>query len=389
SFTAASSYMIEVSPANADRTNVTGSATLGGATVNASFAPGSFVARQYTILNAAGGLGGSTFGAVVNNNLPSSVTSSLSYDANNVYLDLALNFAIPGGLHGNQANAGHALTNFFDATGGIPLAFAALTPAGLSQVSGETAVGSQQTALDAMNLFMGVMTDPFLGGRGDIPAAPGAAQFTEAGMGRGPGRDAYAMSTKAGAAPAAFAPRWSVWAAGYGGSQTTDGNATPGTGTASSRIYGTAVGADYRFSPDTLAGFALAGGGTSFSVNGFGGGRSDLFQAGAFLRHTVGPAYLSAALAYGWQDITTDRTVTVAGVDRLRAQFNASALSGRAEAGYRFATALVGLTPYAAGKFTAFELPAYAESVVSGANTFALAYGSKAVTASRSELGLR
>ncbi|MDP3691049.1 autotransporter domain-containing protein [Bradyrhizobium sp.] len=389
SFTAASSYMIEVSPANADRTNVTGSATLGGATVNASFAPGSFVARQYTILNAAGGLGGSTFGAVVNNNLPSSVTSSLSYDANNVYLDLALNFAIPGGLHGNQANAGHALTNFFDATGGIPLAFAALTPAGLSQVSGETAVGSQQTALDAMNLFMGVMTDPFLGGRGDIPAAPGAAQFTEAGMGRGPGRDAYAMSTKAGAAPAAFAPRWSVWAAGYGGSQTTDGNATPGTGTASSRIYGTAVGADYRFSPDTLAGFALAGGGTSFSVNGFGGGRSDLFQAGAFLRHTVGPAYLSAALAYGWQDITTDRTVTVAGVDRLRAQFNASAFSGRAEAGYRFATALVGLTPYAAGKFTAFELPAYAESVVSGANTFALAYGSKAVTASRSELGLR
>src|SRR5258708_16986404 len=31
-FTAASSYMVEVSPANADRTNVTGTATLGGAT---------------------------------------------------------------------------------------------------------------------------------------------------------------------------------------------------------------------------------------------------------------------------------------------------------------------------------------------------------------------
>ena len=124
SFTAASSYMIEVSPSNADRTNVTGSATLGGATVNASFAPGSYVSRQYTILNAAGGLGGSTFGAVVNNNLPSSVTSNLSYDANNVYLDLALNFAVPGGLNGNQANVGNALTNFFDSTGGIPLAFA-------------------------------------------------------------------------------------------------------------------------------------------------------------------------------------------------------------------------------------------------------------------------
>jgi T5SS/PEP-CTERM-associated repeat protein/autotransporter-associated beta strand protein len=37
-FTAASSYMVEVSSANADRTNVTGAATLGGATVSASFA---------------------------------------------------------------------------------------------------------------------------------------------------------------------------------------------------------------------------------------------------------------------------------------------------------------------------------------------------------------
>ena len=41
SFTAASSYMVEVSPTNADRVNVTGTATLGGATVNASFAAGS------------------------------------------------------------------------------------------------------------------------------------------------------------------------------------------------------------------------------------------------------------------------------------------------------------------------------------------------------------
>ncbi|MDO8400246.1 MAG: autotransporter domain-containing protein [Bradyrhizobium sp.] len=390
SFTAASSYMVEISPSNADLTNVTGNATLGGATVNASFAPGSYVARQYTILNAVGGLGGSTFGALVNNNLPSSVTSSLSYDANNVYLNLALNFAIPGGLNVNQAHVGNALTNFFDATGGIPLAFAALTPAGLSQVSGETAVGTQQTTVDAMNLFMGVMTDPFIDRRGDTSTASGASPFSEANIGRGPGRDAFAMITKAGAPPVAFIPRWSVWAAGYGGSQTTDGNATLGSSTATSRVYGTAVGADYRFSPFTLAGFALAGGGTSFSIaNGFGGGRSDLFQAGAFLRHTAGPAYLSAALAYGWQDITTDRTVTIAGVDQLRAKFNANAWSGRAEGGYRYITPWMGLTPYAAGQFVTFELPNYAETVVSGANTFALGYAARSVTATRSEFGLR
>ena len=60
SFTAASSYMVEVSPTNADRVNVTGTATLGGATVNLSIAStgSAGVAKQYTIVNAAGGISG-------------------------------------------------------------------------------------------------------------------------------------------------------------------------------------------------------------------------------------------------------------------------------------------------------------------------------------------
>ena len=189
-----------------------------------------------------------------------------------------------------------------------------------------------------------------------------------------------------------FTQRWSVWAAGYGGSQTTDGNAALGSNNTRSSIGGVAVGADYRFSPYTIAGFALAGGATSFSVNGLGSGRSDLFQAGAFVRHNVGAAYLTGALAYGWQDITTDRTVTVAGTDLLRAQFNANAFSGRVEGGYRFLTPWlggVGLTPYAAGQFVTFDLPAYAEQAIAGANTFALSYAGKSVTDTRSELGLR
>src|SRR6202030_2971003 len=135
-------------------------------------------------------------------------------------------------------------------------------------------------------------------------------------------REAYAaIARKAPMRDTVYDPRWSVWAAGFGGAQTTDGNAALGSNTATSRVFGTAVGADYRFSPFTIAGFALAGGGTNFSVAGAGTGRSDLFQAGAFVRHTVGPAYISAALAYGWQDVTTDRIVTVAGIDRLRAKF--------------------------------------------------------------------
>jgi outer membrane autotransporter protein len=107
------------------------------------------------------------------------------------------------------------------------------------------------------------------------------------------------------------------------------------------------------------------------------------------LRHTAGPAYISAALAYGWQDITTNRTVTIAGLDQLQAKFNANAFSGRAEGGYRFVPPWMGITPYAAAQFTTFDLPAYMERAVVGANTFALAYGARDVTDSRSELGAR
>src|SRR5258708_6620667 len=252
---------------------------------------------------------------------------------------------------------------------------------------------------------MGVLTDQFIVGRGDPVASSSAApQFAEesdaasayASNGKARSRserDAYAaIYRKAPVMADTFTQRWSVWAAGYGGSQTTDGNTALGSNNTRSSIGGVAVGADYRFSPNTLAGFAVSGGGTGFSVANSGTGRSDLFQAGAFVRHNVGAAYLSAALAYGWQDVTTDRTVTIAGFDLLRANFNANTFSGRAEGGYRFVAPWiggVGITPYAAGQFTTIDLPAYAEQAIAGANTFALTYASKSVTDTRSELGIR
>ena len=405
SFTSASRYLVEVSPNNADRVNVTGTATLGGATVNANFAAGSYVEKQYTILNAQGGVSGK-FGGPVNTNLPSNFRSGLSYDAKNAYLDLTLDFTpvpspnpAPGpnspsyaSLTGNQGNVGRALTDFFNRTGGIPLVFGSLNASGLSQVSGEIAPGSQQTSFDVANIFMTQMTDPFAAGRGE--GAPGATPYADEAMayaGKRSPTDAFASMHRK-AQVAAPQERWNVWAAGFGGSQTTDGNAVAGTSNSKSSIYGMAVGADYWFSPFTVAGLSMAGGGTNFSVNGGGSGRSDLFQVGGFIRHNIGSVYVSAAAAYGWQDITTDRTVTVAGLDQLRANFNANSYSGRVEVGNRFATPWIGglgITPYAAFQVTAFELPSYAESVVAGSNTFALAYAGKTTIAPRSELGLR
>jgi len=400
-FASGALYMVQLNPATASFASVTGTATLGGATVNAVYANGSYVAKQYTILTATGGVSG-TFGSLVNTNLPANFKTSLSYDAHDAFLNLTLSFVPPpnGGLNQNQQNVANAIVGFFNSTGSIPLVFGGLTPAGLSQAAGETATGSQQTTFNAMGLFMGLLTDPFIGSGGAGTGGPGATPFAAESDGgnayaaKDPSRskserDAYAAIYRKAPVADTFTQRWSVWAAAYGGSQTTDGNTALGSNNTTSSIAGTAVGADYRFSPYTLAGFALAGGGTNFNVNGFGSGHSDLFQAGAYVRHTAGPAYISAALAYGWQDITTNRTVTIAGIDQLQAHFNANAFSGRAEGGYRFVTPWMGVTPYAAAQFTTFDLPAYAEQAIVGSNTFALAYGSKSVTDTRSELGIR
>ena len=369
-FAAGATYRIEVSPLGSDRTNVSGIATLGGATVAAIYAPGSYVTKRYTILTA-GSVSG-TFAGPVNTNLPVNFTTALASDATGAYLDLT--YAPPrpdfgAGLTVNQANVAAALVNSFNSAGGIPLAFGALTAPGLSGASGEAATGIQQATVDVMDRFLTLMTDPFANGRNTS-----ATQMAD--LGRAP-RGVIVTEPV----------RWSAWASGYGGVQALGGNATIGSHGTSTSIYGTAVGADYRVSPDTMIGFALGAAGTSYRLGqGLGGGSSDVFQIGLYGRHQMGAAYIAAALAYGWQDVTTERRFMG---DRLTGRFTTQAFSGRIETGYRFALGFAGLTPYAAGQFVSYALPDYREQATSGSGLFALDYAGRSATAWRTELGLR
>ena len=171
---------------------------------------------------------------------------------------------------------------------------------------------------------------------------------------------------------------------------TLGGNAVVGSQDTRASVWGITVGADYKVSPNTLLGFALAGGATGFSLaNGLGSGSADVFQAGAYARHNFGPAYVAAALGYGWHDVTTNRTVALTGIDLLQGRFRADTFSGRFEGGYRFATPMIGITPYAAMQAISFNLPAYAEQTLAGTGLFALNYAAQTTTDTRTELGLR
>ena len=154
----------------------------------------------------------------------------------------------------------------------------------------------------------------------------------------------------------------------------------------SARTVAGAAGLDYHLSPDTVVGFALGGGGTNWSLSqGLGGGKSDAFQAGLYGATRWGPAYLAADFAFTNHWMSTDRSAVG---DHLTADFNAQSYGGRLEGGYRFGMAWGGITPYAAIQAQDFHTPGYNETGVIPSG-FALAFGSRDATDTRSELGTR
>ena len=250
----------------------------------------------------------------------------------------------PGALNGFFNNGGTLPPGFgsvFGLTGGN-LANA------LSQLSGEAATGGQQVAFQMGNQFLGLMLDPFVDGRNGAAGAAGPA------IAFAPEREAlpdeialaYSSVLKAPAVPApTFEQRWSLGGGAYGGSNRTSGDpAVIGSHDLSARTAGFAGGLDYRLTPNTIVGVALAGCGTNWSLaQGLGGGKSDAFQAGVYGVTRSGPAYLAAAFAFTNHWMSTDR-FAFAG-DHLTASFNAQSLGARVESGYRFATAFGGIGP--------------------------------------------
>jgi uncharacterized protein with beta-barrel porin domain len=416
-------YVVQVNPATASNTNVSGSASLAG-TVGAIFAPGTYMVRSYPILTAGGGLTG-TFNALATLGLPPDFQTSVSYTANTALLNLRAQLVpeptpptpsppippVPGLpplpeqpsaqplpiFTVNQLNVGHAIDNFFNNGGALPPTFVSLfnltgnnLTTALDQLSGEAATGAQKVAFQLTDQFLNLMLDPFVDGRSGVGGADHPA------LGFAPEREtmppdialAYASVFKAPpkAAPV-YEPRLTLWGAGFGGSNRTSGDlAVIGSHDLSARTAGGAAGLDYRLTPDTVVGFAFAGAGTDWSLSqGLGGGKSDAFQAGLYGATKSGPAYLAAAFGFTNHWMSTDRFAVG---DHLTANFNAQSYGGRLEGGYRFGMPYGGITPYAAIQAQNFHTPGYTETglIPSG---FALAFGSRDATDTRSELGAR
>jgi len=382
----AASYLVQVSPAAASLTSMNGTASLGGTLVANGTGGAYTVGQKYAVLTASGGVTG-TFANLAITGFFGATQPTIYYDANDAFLVLApavLASRLPPGSPTNVTNVANAI----DAanSGAPPLAFQSLfnlppqqLQNALTQLSGEAETDAQQGAFLITNEFLSLLVDPFGDNHGGTEPANVAV------------RPAPMRKTlKAPKASAASAPRLSVWGAAYGSTNNTNGDPGGlGSHDLTTHASGFATGLDYRISSDTTVGFALAGGGTSWSLSqGLGGGRSDVFQAGIYGLRQFGAAYLSGALAYGSHWASTSRIVTVGGTDQLNANYDAQSLGGRLEGGYHLVSWMpVRLTPYGALQAQSFTTPTYSESATSGASPFALAYSAQTATGARGEIG--
>jgi T5SS/PEP-CTERM-associated repeat protein/autotransporter-associated beta strand protein len=383
-------YMVAVGGAAASRTNVGGTAALGGSVrVVLASAP---TANRYDILHSAG-LGGTTFTGL---SAPPNFNASLSYTATDVFLNLTAALGIGTPLTQNEQNAANAIETFFNNGGTLPPGFANLFTLGganlanaLNQLDGEDATGAQRGAFDLMNEYLGLMLDPFSYGTGGGSGALGFAPDRQASLPADVAL-AYASLLKA-PPPKTFAPGWTSWASGFGGTANSKGDPIIGSSNVTTGTYGYAAGLDYHYSPDTVLGFSLAGGGTNWNLaQGLGKGRSDAFLAGAYGVTHAGPAYLAGALAFANNWFTTNRTAALA--DQLSASFQGQSYAVQLEGGYRFAAppsnGAAGVTPYEAIQTQNFHTPGYSEIDPSGGG-FGLSYNAMNATDTRSELGGR
>jgi outer membrane autotransporter protein len=399
-------YLVNVGTGTTGFTSLTNVANGGTASLN----PGSLLAvagsgaytqgAKYTVLTATGGVTGtfSNPGNVALGHL-GSMLANITYDANDVFLNLTpaslLSF-LPAGSTINAINVANGITTVN--VGTPPVQFQNLfnlppqqLGAALLQLSGEVGTGTQESGLQLMNSFISLLSNPFGGNQGG--AGPMMAFAPEREMFSPEITEAYAsaLNDKASVlkAPGMPQPRYSYWGKSYGGTNATAGDPTVvGSHDVSTRALGFAAGADVRTAPGQVVGFSLGGANTTWGLsNNLGNGRSEAFQAGIYGSQQLGPAYVSGTLAYSNLWASTDRTVTVAGTDRLSASFDAQGLSGRAEGGYRILSMPVGVTPYAAAQAQYFHTPKYTETADAGSPQFALTYGEKNQTVVRTELG--
>ncbi|WP_421996224.1 autotransporter-associated beta strand repeat-containing protein [Reyranella sp.] len=376
-------YVVEANAqGQSDRINATGTATIsGGATVSVLAAAGTYQRNTtYTILNATGGVSGTYSG--VTSDL-AFLTPSLSYDASNVFLTLAMSqsaFA-SGARTANQQAVGTALDQAnTGATGDFDTVLNALASLGtqrgpwaLNQISGQPYADFGTANLASNALFMNALGQQMALARG----ARGSGQRVAL-------AEACDVAACDGASP------FSVWASGLGGFGSVQGNGNASTFTYN--VGGTAAGIDYRVSPNVLLGIGAGyASGTQWADGFQGKGWTNAVSVAAYGSFTpMGPGtglYADLLAGYAYANNRMQRQLSIPGLQPRTANGSTGAnqFMGQAELGYRVPVhAQIAVTPFARLQAMTVDQAAFSEW---GADSLSLNVAQQTTNSLRSTLG--
>ena len=301
-----------------------------------TFAP----STTYTIVNAAGGLSG-TFASV--NELYPFLQSTLSYDANNAYLNLAIGGFAAAAATPTQTAVGNVLdANVNNATGDFATVLGAMafntfaTPRRRRRCRrsrGNNYAGFSTSMVQGAQLFMNNFANQTGGGGSPVCNRVALAEACDV------------------ACDSTTPPKWGAWGGALGGLGTIGANQSVGSVTYNAG--GFAAGLDRSitdsFRMGVTAGYTT---GTQW-VSGFDGmGRSNTFQVGLYGGFAQDKVYADALIGYAYTWNQMWRNIPVPGLQprTAKGQTGANQWYGQIETGYRFdlgTNANAFITPFA------------------------------------------
>lgn len=380
--TSAGTLSLRVGDTGSDFFEVTGVARLAG-TLEVPFLT-STLANAYTLVLATDGTTG-TFETLATSGLPTFVSAGLAYSGTTVVLNLTSQMGQQAGLSANQAAAGGAIDRVFNAgatanLGDAPAAMladlyalgASQLPMALSALSGE-AYASQQSVLIGDSLYSreGVLgrlrQSAYAGATGPLSAlaygGPALAYAGAAAPAAGSAAEALAYAAKApGAAPAMAAPSGAtVWAQGFGGWTSYDGNGNAFG--VDSTIGGVLSGADIQAGNWRLgaalgysqSGSSIADLNSSSTVNSM--------LVALYGGTSIGPVSLRLGGTYAFNQIESSRAVAFPGfLEQANAQYDGGTAQVFAEVGYGFTVQALALEPFAGIAWVHLNTDGFTES---------------------------
>jgi outer membrane autotransporter protein len=384
-----STYTVDASNLGVSRVNVVkgtgaGAASLSG-TLQVNLQPGGYApGKTFSIINASGGVTGAFAG--ISNPFPF-LRTTLSYDADDAFLEVAPGGFAAGGQTANQIAVGAALDRSVAGSSG-DFAHVLDELSGMSEsealavldaISGQPYANVGTALVQTGSAFL----DAFGGHLFGLHAGPlGRVAMAEA-----PARVASDYCTVA-CETSAEPQRYGAWLSGVGGTGSVPGNSSAAGFTYN--LGGTAGGVDYRVSPELVVG--LGGGWASGAqwASGFAGqSYTSTFSGLLYGSWTPGAFYLDGALGYANTTLNMTRVVAIPGLSPriAQGQTGANQFLGQVETGYKFALpthAPISIAPFVRLQGTTINEQGFAES---GANALDLVVAQQTTNSLRTTFG--